>query len=196
LAGTSEEAVKIAAKIGYPVVLKVDSPDIPHKTEAGVIKIGISNKSELIDAYNGIMGNAKKYAPEAKIRGVLVQEMVSNAREVIVGLSYDPQFGPVIMFGLGGIFVEVFKDVSLRTAPLTRADAEDMIKEVKGYETLKEFRGKPEADVEGIVDVLIKVSRLATDLGDVLSEIDINPLMVLDKGKGVKAADALVVLRS
>ena len=196
LAGTSEEAVKIAAKIGYPVVLKVDSPDIPHKTEAGVIKIGISNKSELIDAYNGIMGNAKKYAPEAKIRGVLVQEMVSNAREVIVGLSYDPQFGPVIMFGLGGIFVEVFKDVSLRTAPLTRADAEDMIKEVKGYETLKEFRGKPEADVEGIVDVLIKVSRLATDLGDVLSEIDINPLMVLEKGKGVKAADALVVLRS
>ena len=196
LAGTSEEAVKIAAKIGYPVVLKVDSPDIPHKTEAGVIKIGISNKSELIDAYNGIMGNAKKYAPEAKIRGVLVQEMVSNAREVIVGLSYDPQFGPVIMFGLGGIFVEVFKDVSLRTAPLTRADAEDMIKEVKGYETLKEFRGKPEADVEGIVDVLIKVSRLATDLGDVLSEIDINPLMVLDKGKGVKAADALVVLRN
>ena len=196
LAGTSEEAVKIAAKIGYPVVLKVDSPDIPHKTEAGVIKIGISNKSELIDAYNGIMGNAKKYAPEAKIRGVLVQEMVSNAREVIVGLSYDPQFGPVIMFGLGGIFVEVFKDVSLRTAPLTRADAEDMIKEVKGYETLKEFRGKPEADVEGIVDVLIKVSRLATDLGDVLSEIDINPLMVLEKGKGVKAADALVVLRN
>ncbi len=196
LAGTSEEAVKIANKIGFPVVLKIDSPDIPHKTEAGVIKIGISNKSELIDAYNGIMGNAKKYAPEAKIRGVLVQEMVSNAREVIVGLSYDPQFGPVIMFGLEGIFVEVFKDVSLRIAPLTRADAEDMIKEVKGYETLKEFRGKPEADVEGIVDVLIKVSRLAVDLGDVLSEIDINPLMVLDKGKGVKAADALVVLRS
>ena len=196
LAGTSEEAVKIAAKIGYPVVLKVDSPDIPHKTEAGVIKLGISNKSELIDAYNGIIGNAKKYAPEAKIRGVLVQEMVKNAREVIVGLSYDPQFGPVIMFGLGGIFVEVFKDVSLRIAPLTRADAEDMIKEVKGYETLKEFRGKPEADVEGIVDVLIKVSRLAVDLGDVLSEIDINPLMVLDKGKGVKAADALVVLRN
>ncbi len=196
LAGSSEEAVKIAAKIGYPVVLKVDSPDIPHKTEAGVIKIGISNQSELIEAYNGIMGNAKKYAPGAKIRGVLVQEMVRNAREVIVGLSYDPQFGPVVMFGLGGIFVEVFKDVSLRIAPLTRADAEDMIKEVKGYETLKAFRGKPEADVEGIVDVLIKVSRLATDLGDVLSEIDINPLMVLDKGKGVKAADALVVLRN
>ncbi len=196
LAGSSEEAVKIAAKIGYPVVMKVDSPDIPHKTEAGVIKIGISNQSELIEAYNGIMGNAKKYAPGAKIRGVLVQEMVRNAREVIVGLSYDPQFGPVVMFGLGGIFVEVFKDVSLRIAPLTRADAEDMIKEVKGYETLKAFRGKPEADVEGIVDVLIKVSRLATDLGDVLSEIDINPLMVLDKGKGVKAADALVVLRN
>ncbi len=196
LAGSSEEAAKIAAKMGYPVVLKVDSPDIPHKTEANVIKIGISNQSELIDAYKNIMSNAKTYAPQAKIRGVLVQEMVSGAREVIVGLSYDPQFGPVIMFGLGGIFVEVFKDVSLRTAPLTRTDAEEMIREVKGYKTLKEFRGKPEADVKGIVDVLMKVSRLATDLGDVLSEIDINPLMVLDKGKGVKAADALVVLRN
>jgi acetyltransferase len=196
LAGSSEEAVKIATKMGYPVVLKVDSPDIPHKTEANVIKTGISNKSGLINAYKSIISNAKKFAPKGKVRGVLVQEMVSNAREVIVGLSYDPQFGPVIMFGLGGIFVEVFKDVSLRTAPLSRADAEDMIKEVKGYETLKQFRGKPEADVEGIVDVLMKLSRLAVDLGDVLSEIDINPLMVLDKGKGAKAADALVVLRS
>ncbi|MFB3886805.1 MAG: acetate--CoA ligase family protein [Thermodesulfobacteriota bacterium] len=195
LASSAEEAVKMAAKIGYPVVLKVDSPDIPHKTEANVIKIGISNQSELIDAYNTVMGNAKKYAPQGKIRGVLVQEMVTNAREVIVGLSYDPQFGPVIMFGLGGIFVEVFKDVSLRTAPLARTDAEEMIKEVKGYKTLKEFRGKAEADMEAMVDVLMRISRLAVDLGDVLSEIDINPLMVLDKGKGVKAADALVVLR-
>jgi acyl-CoA synthetase (NDP forming) len=195
-AGSLEEALEIAIKIGYPVVLKIDSPDITHKTDAGAIKLGISNQTELINAYNEIITNSKKYAPEARMEGVLVQEMIKDAREVIVGMSHDPQFGPIIMFGLGGIFVEVFKDVSLRVAPLTRADAEEMVNEVKGYEILKAFRGKPEADVEGIVDVLLKLSRLAVDLGDVLSEIDINPLMVLDKGKGVKAADALVVLRN
>ena len=195
LVSSSEEAVEIATKIGYPVVLKVDSPDIPHKTDAGIIKLGISNKTELTDAYNAILANAKKYAPKAKIKGVLVQEMVRDAREVIVGMTHDPQFGPAIMFGVGGVFVEVFKDVSLRVAPLSRADAEEMVKEVKGYEILKAFRGKPEADIEGIIDVLLKVSQLALDLGDSISEIDINPLMVLDKGKGVKAGDALVVLR-
>ena len=195
VAGSLEEALEIASKIGYPVVLKIDSPDITHKTDAGAIKLGISNQTELINAYNEIITNSKKYAPEARIGGVLVQEMIKGAREVIVGMSHDPQFGPIIMFGLGGIFVEVFKDVSLRVAPLTRADAEEMVKEVRGYEILKAFRGKPEADVEGIVDVLLRLSRLAVDLGDVLSEIDINPLMVLDKGKGVKAADALVVLQ-
>ena len=129
------------------------------------------------------------------MRGVLVQEMVRDAREVIVGVSRDPQFGPVIMFGLGGIFVEAFKDVSFRVAPLGRTDAEEMIEEVKGNKVLKAYRGRPEADVEGIIDVLIKVSNLVTDLGDVISEIDINPLMVLNKGYGVKAADALIVFQ-
>ncbi|MDI7261427.1 MAG: acetate--CoA ligase family protein [Thermodesulfobacteriota bacterium] len=193
--GSTKEAVEVANELGYPVVLKIDSPDITHKTDAGAIKLGISNQTELIDAYNEIITNSKKYAPDAKIRGVLVQEMVKEAREIIVGMSHDPQFGPVIMFGLGGVFVEVFKDVSLRVAPLTRADTEDMIKEVRGYEILKAFRGKPEADAEGIIDILLKVSRMAIDLGDIISEIDINPLMVLDRGKGVKAVDALLVLR-
>lgn len=191
---SSDEAAEIATKMGYPVVLKIDSTDITHKTDTGAIKLGISNQIELIEGYNEIMVDTKKYAPEARIKGVLVQEMVKDAREVIVGMSHDPQFGPVVMFGLGGLFVEVLEDVSMRVAPLTRADAESMIKEVKGYDILKSFRGKPEADVEGIIDVLLKVSRLAVDLGDVISEIDINPLMVLDKGKGVKAADALVVI--
>jgi acyl-CoA synthetase (NDP forming) len=189
------ETIEIASRIGYPVVLKVDSPAITHKTDAGAIKLGISNQTELINAYNQILTNSKKYAPEARIEGVLVQEMIKGARELIVGMSHDPQFGPVIMFGLGGIFVEVFKDISLRVAPLTRADAEEMVIEVRGYEILKAFRGKPEADVEGVIDVLIRLSRMAVDLGDVLSEIDINPLMVLDKDKGVKAADALMVLQ-
>ena len=195
LATSSEGAASGAAKIGYPVVLKVDSPDILHKTDAGVVRLGIANREELKAAYEEIMDNAKKYNPQARIRGVLVQEMVRDAREVIVGMSQDPQFGPVIMFGLGGIFVEVFKDISLRVAPLTRADAEEMVKEVKGYKILQAFRGKPEADVEGIVDVLLRLSRLAMDLDDVLSEIDINPLMVFEKDGGVKAADALIVLQ-
>jgi acetyltransferase len=196
IAKSPEEAAQIASQIGYPVVLKVNSSDIIHKTDADAIKLNISNQAELTDAYHGIIGNSKRYAPHAKIRGVLVQEMVKEGREVIVGMSHDPQFGPVIMFGLGGIFVEVFKDVSLRIVPLTRTDAEDMMKEVKGYKILEAFRGKPEADVEGIIDILLKVSRMAIDLGDVISEIDINPLMVLDKGKGVKAVDALIVLRN
>lgn len=191
---SSEEAVEIADKIGYPVVLKVDSPDITHKTDASAVKLSVSNNAELRNAYNEIIANSKKYAPEARIRGILVQEMVKDAREVIVGMSHDPQFGPIIMFGIGGIFVEVLKDVSSRVPPLTRADAEDMIKEVRGYRTLETFRGETEADIEGIIDTLLKVSQLVIDLGDIISEIDINPLMVLNKGKGVKAADALVVL--
>jgi acetyltransferase len=195
VATSPEEAVEIAHKIGYPVVLKVVSPDITHKTDAGAVKLGIANHTELINAYGEVIANSRKYAPKARIRGVSVQEMVMNAREVIVGISCDSQFGPIIMFGLGGIFVEVFEDVSLRIPPLTRADAEDMMKEVRGYRILEAFRGKPEADIEGVVDILLKVSQMAIDLEDVISEIDINPLMVLNKGKGVKVADALVVLK-
>ena len=194
LAKSNDEAVNIANKIGYPVALKVDSPDIAHKSDANALKLDISSDDELIDAYKEIVANSKNFNPSAKIRGILVQEMVRNAREVIVGIFQDVQFGPVIMFGLGGIFVEVLKDTSLRVAPLNRYDVEDMIKAIKGYEILKAFRGKPEADLEGIIDVLLKVSRLAIELEGLISEVDINPLMVFDKGKGVKVADALVVL--
>jgi len=194
IAKSVEEAVEIAGRIGYPLVLKVDSPDIIHKTDAGAIKLNISNEAELISAYYEVLANSSKYEPKAKIRGVLVQEMVKEGREVIVGMSHDPQFGPVIIFGLGGIFTEVLKDFSLRVAPIAKTDAEQMIKEIKGYKTLEVFRGKPQADLESIIDTLLKLSKLCTDLGHIVSEIDINPLMVLDNGKGVKVADALVVL--
>ena len=195
LVQSPEEAVQAAREIGFPVVLKIDSPDIPHKTEAGAIRVGIPDEGGLKIAYSQITANAKRHAPEARILGVSVQEMVRDGREVILGVSRDPEFGPLIMFGSGGIFVEVFKDVSFRLAPLTRSDAEDMIKEIKGYEILKTFRGKPEADTNSLIDILVKASRLAVDLQDVVSEIDINPLMVLEKGRGAKAADALVVLK-
>lgn len=195
VAKSPQEAAQRASRIGYPVVLKVNSPDILHKTDAGAIRLNIRNESELIGAYHEIVANSKKYNPKAEIRGVLVEEMIEAGREVIVGMSHDPQFGPAIMFGLGGVFVEVLRDISLRVAPLTRHDAEEMIREVKGYKSLEAFRGKPEADIDGIVDTLLKLSRLSIDLQDIISEVDINPLMVLDKGEGVKAADALIALK-
>ena len=194
-AASLDEAITAAIKIGYPVVLKVDSPDIAHKTEAGTVRIGIKDQDELRQSFHEVMDNAKKYAPQAFIKGVLIQKMIREAREVIVGLSDDPQFGPVVMFGLGGVFVEVLKDVALRVVPLTKADAQEMIEEIKGHKLLGPFRGKPAADTEGIIDVLLKLSRLAIDLGDAISEIDINPLMVMNSGEGVVAADALVVLK-
>jgi len=194
-AKSPEEAVRIAEKIGYPLVLKIDSPDILHKTDAGAIKLNIRNQTELKDAYNEIIANARKYDPKAEIRGALIQEMIEGGREIIVGMSHDAQFGPILAFGLGGVFVEVLKDTSLRVAPLTRKDAEEMVTEIKGYRTLEAFRGYAPADVEGIIDTLLKLSKLSVDLEDVISEIDINPLVVLEKGKGVKAVDALVVLK-
>ncbi|MFC1971292.1 acetate--CoA ligase family protein [Chloroflexota bacterium] len=194
VAKSPEEATRIAARIGYPVVLKVDSPDIIHKTEAGAIKLNIGNEDELFDAYNEVMANARRYKPEAEINGILVQEMVQGGREVLVGISHDPQFGPVITFGLGGVFVEALKDVSLRLAPITGYDAGQMVREIKGRKILEAFRGQPGADIEGIVDTLLRLSRLAVDLKDAVSEIDINPLLVFNKGQGVKAIDALVAL--
>jgi acyl-CoA synthetase (NDP forming) len=194
IAKSPEEAVQIANRIGYPVVLKVASPQIIHKTDAGAIKLNIPNETKLITAYHEVIANSKKYDLKAEIQGVLVQEMIKDGREVIIGMSRDPQFGPTIVFGLGGVAVEVLEDTSLRVAPLTRRDTEEMVKEVKAYKMLQAFRGKPEADVDGIIKTLLRISRLSKDLEDTISEIDINPLMVFDKGKGVKVVDALVVL--
>lgn len=194
IAKSPEEAVRIANRIGYPIALKVVSPQIIHKTDAGAIKLNISNETELLNAYHEVIANSKKYNPKAEIQGVLVGEMLKDGREVIIGMSRDPQFGPSIVFGLGGVAVEVLEDISLRLAPLTRRDAEEMIKEIKAYNMLKAFRGKPEADIDGIVDTLLRISNLVRDLEEIVVEIDINPLIVLDKGKGVKVADALFVL--
>ena len=195
LAKSPEEAREVATRIGYPVALKVDSPQILHKTDAHAIRLNLRNEAEMINAYHQVITNSKKYDPKAEIRGVLVQEMIEEGREVIVGLSRDPQFGPILVFGLGGVFVEVLKDVSMRPVPIARFDAEEMIREIRGHKVLDAFRGKPEADKEAIIDTLLKLSKLSTDLGDDISEIDINPLIVLEKGKGAKAADALIVLR-
>ena len=191
---TSEaHAVSIAERVGYPIALKIDSPDILHKTEAGGLKLNITDRDELVTAYREILKNTESYDRKARINGVLVQEMINGGTEVIVGINNDPQFGPTVLFGLGGIFVEILKDVSLRVAPLTREDALSMIREIKGFKVLSGARGRAKTDIDAIADVLVKVSRLAVDLEDHVSELDINPLLALTEGSGVRVADALVI---
>jgi acetyltransferase len=193
VAQSAEAAVEAAQRLGYPVVLKVDSPDIAHKTEAGVVRLGLGDADAVRHAYDEIMASAALHAPNAAIAGVLVQEMVTGAAEVIVGVSYDAQLGPMLLFGSGGVLVEVFGDVAHRHCPIDRADAHAMIAEVKGAKLLRGFRGRPAADVDTLAETLVRVSHLAVHLEGRLAELDINPLMVLPTG--VKAADALVVLR-
>lgn len=195
VAKSSHEAISFAEKIGFPVVLKIDSPDIMHKSEAKAIRLGVNSKEEIFQCYQEIIENAERYNTKARINGVLVQEMIQSGTEVIVGMSEDPQFGPTIAFGLGGIFVEVLKDISLRVVPLLKSDADLMVRETKGYQILKGLRGRGRSDIESVIDVLLKISRLAEDWKDYISEIDINPLIVFDEGHGVKALDALVVLK-
>jgi acetyltransferase len=195
VATSEDDAVRIADGIEYPVVMKIDSPDILHKTEAGGLKLGIKNADEVRTSYNEILENARSYKADARISGVLIQEMVTEGTEVIVGAKSDPQFGPTLLFGLGGIFVEILKDVSLRVAPITRQDALEMIKEIKGFNILAGARGRAKADIEAIANVLVKVSRMTLDLEDSIAELDINPLIVLPEGKGARAADALVIKR-
>ena len=191
----ADAAMKAADKIGYPVVLKVDSPDIPHKTEAGVVCLNLQNANEVRVAYAAILANARAHAPNAAVNGVLVQEMVRGGVEVIIGVNYDRQIGPTLVFGSGGIMVEVYKDVAMRHCPITPAEAHEMITEVKGAKLLQGFRGKPACDIDALADVLVKVSQLAAQLDGQLAELDINPVLVLPRSQGVKAVDALAVLK-
>lgn len=188
-----EAAKAIADSKGYPVVMKVDSAQIPHKTEADAIRLNLQNSEEVQVAFNEIMENARNYNPDAVINGISVQEMLEEGVEVIIGAQNDPLFGPVIMVGLGGIFVEVFKDVSFRVAPLTRRDALEMLDELKGKAVLDGARGKAKVDSEAIIDILLRVSALMMDQRDYIQELDINPVIVYEKG--AKAADAMIALK-
>jgi acetyltransferase len=188
------EAESAAADLGYPVALKVISRQIPHKTDARVIRLDVRDTRELAEAWEAVLANAHAFAPAAAIDGVLVQEMVIGSVEVIVGLSRDAQFGPVLLFGMGGVFVEALGAVSRRLCPITPADAREMIAEVRGMEQiLGGYRGRPAADVPALIDVLCRLSRMAISAGELLAEVDINPLAILPKGQGVRALDALVV---
>ena len=192
----SAAALEAAQNIGYPVVVKADSPDILHKTEAGVVRLGVSGDEQLRTAFEEVMSNAAQAAPDGEVNGALVQEMVSGGVEVIVGISYDEQLGPVLLFGTGGVTVEVYNDVALRLCPVTRSEALEMIDQVKGSRLLKGFRGSSPADLDALADVLVSVSQMGAQLEGTLAELDINPLMVLPEGMGVKAVDALAVLKS
>lgn len=155
---SEDEIAGLAKEINFPIVMKIVSPDIIHKTDAGGVKLNIKDEKEAKLAYQGIISKAKKYNKEAKISGAIVYTMVPQGTEIIMGMMKDPHFGPVIMFGLGGIFVEVLKDISFRILPIEERDAWEMITEIKGYEILKGTRGKPPRDIQAIKNLLLKIS--------------------------------------
>jgi acyl-CoA synthetase (NDP forming) len=192
LVDSAAAAVKAAATIGYPVVMKVSSPDLLHKSDLGLVRVGVDSAKEVRVAYTELMAAAKKAGGRTvRIDGVLVCEMVTGGVEMVVGVSQDPLFGPVVMAGLGGIFVEVLEDVTFRVPPFVRDEAVRMLHELAGFKMLEGVRGMPPVDVDALVDVIMKVARLALDLADEIGELDINPLVV--RPRGAVALDALVV---
>jgi acyl-CoA synthetase (NDP forming) len=191
LAKNKEETVKSAEKIGYPIVLKIVSPDIIHKSDVGGVIVGLKDSNDVRNGYEQILKNVQKHTPNARILGILVQEMAPPGTEVIVGAIKDPQFGPAVMFGLGGIFVEVLKDVTFRVAPITEDEACEMIGEVKAYPLLKGYRNTPPADIEAITKILLSTSKLVTDYPKI-KEMDLNPIIVYEKG--AKTVDARIIL--
>jgi len=191
LAKNEDEAVKFAEEIGFPVVLKIVSPDIIHKSDIGGVILNLKNAKEVKAAYKQIMENVKKRRKDAKILGVIVQEMAPPSTEVIVGAIKDPQFGPTLMFGLGGVFVEILKDVTFKVAPITEEEAREMLTEIKAYPLLKGYRNLPPADTEALVKILLNTSRLVTEHMEI-KELDLNPIMVYEKG--AKTVDARIIL--
>ncbi len=191
LATTAEQATQLANDIGYPVVLKIVSADISHKSDAGGVKVGLGSDEEIAAAFIEIVANAKKAVPDAAITGIAVQGMAETGTEVIVGMTRDPQFGPVMMFGLGGVLVEVLKDVSFRVLPLTDRDVNQMVNDIKGRVILDGVRGMQPADKTAICDTIMKIARFVGDHPEI-EELDLNPLFVY--AQGIIAVDARIVV--
>lgn len=189
----SEKAELRKLELTYPVAAKIESPDILHKSDVGGVKLNIRNPEELEAAFEEVLNNAKAHCPDARINGVLVSRMLPPGREFIIGVNNDPQFGPMVLCGLGGVFVEVFKDVSLYPAPINRKEALQMIQSLKGYRLLTSYRGQKEGDVEALADLIVQIADYAAKNKDTLAELDLNPVFVYPKGEGVAMADALVV---
>jgi len=195
LASSAKHAVELAEDIGYPVVLKVDSASISHKSDVGGIQLNLGSSASVKKAYDIIMDNLRKRSLDDNINGIMVQEMVHGGTETIVGISYEPKFGPMIMFGLGGVYVEVLKDVAFRFAPLSQQEAQDMIQEIKSYKVLQGVRGEGPRDVYALVNTLVQISHMASEWESVVDQLDINPLVVLPNQQGVKVLDALIIKR-
>jgi acetyl-CoA synthetase (ADP-forming) len=191
LANSENEAAQQAEKIGYPIVLKIVSPDVIHKSDAGGVIVNLKNAEDVKAGYTKIIQNVTKYKPDAKIVGVLVQEMAPQATEVIVGALKDPQFGQTVMFGLGGIFVELLKDVNFRVAPVTLDEAKEMITQLKAFPLLNGYRNTPPADIDALAQIVLNTSRLVMDYPEI-KELDLNPVMAYSKG--AKTVDARIIL--
>jgi acetyl-CoA synthetase (ADP-forming) len=191
VAKTEDAAVAAAKNIGFPIVLKIVSAQVLHKSDAGGVIIGVNDEKDIREGYQKIISNIKKNVPTAVIEGILVQEMAPKGTEIIIGSTVDPTFGPTIMFGLGGIFVEILKDVSFRLAPITKDDAWEMLDEIKAKKMLDGPRGMPKADKEIIVATLLAVSKMLMECPEI-KELDMNPILVYEKG--ARAVDARVIL--
>jgi len=190
-ARTEEEAIHLSMEMGFPVAMKIISPEITHKSDSGGVKLGLKNVDEVKGAYEQIMRSVKSYNPAARIEGVSIQKMARPGREIIIGMSKDPQFGPLLMFGIGGVMVEVMKDVAFRLAPLRPRDAHEMIMEIKGYSLLTGFRGAEAVDIPFLERLLVKVSDL-TERYPEIKEFDLNPVMANKDGAVV--VDSRIVL--
>ncbi|MFC1979999.1 acetate--CoA ligase family protein [Chloroflexota bacterium] len=191
LAKTKKEAVSLGKKMGFPVALKITSPDIIHKSDSGGVKLGLINATQVGNAYSEIMSSARQRFPEARVEGVSVQKMARSGIEVIIGVSKDAQFGPVLMFGLGGILVEILKDVSFRIVPVTSKDAKDMIKEIKGYPLLEGYRGQEPANIPSLEQLIVKVSEFV-ERSPEIRELDLNPIFAYKDG--AVCVDARIIL--
>ena len=191
LAATREEAVAAARQIGLPVVLKIVSPDISHKSDVGGVKLNLGSEEEVATAFDEVVAAARRAEPEATVLGVSVQKMARPGVEVIMGMTMDPQFGPVLMFGLGGVFVEVLKDVSFRIVPLEPRDARQMIRDIQGFPVLEGFRGQEPADLAALEDMLMRLSAFVEEQPEI-QELDLNPIFAYKDG--ALAVDARIVL--
>jgi succinyl-CoA synthetase beta subunit len=195
LVQNADEAATAAERIGFPVALKIESTAITHKSDVGGVALKLGSANEVRDAYARMLNDVARCSPNAKIDGVVVQRMAGEGVEMILGIKRDPLFGPTVLCGLGGILVEVLKDVAIGIPPLTRIQALDMIKRLRSFAILEGVRGKPAVDIDALADAIAALSRLALALGDNLLGLDINPLIVYPKSQGVVAVDALVQMR-
>ncbi len=191
LATSREEAISVARQLGFPVVLKIASPDVVHKSDAGGVKLGLRTAKQVGKAHDDMLATISQKFPQAVVQGVSVQKMARPGVEVIIGMSKDAQFGPVLMFGLGGILVEILKDVSFRIVPLTGRDAAEMIREIKGYPLLEGYRGQEPVDVANLEGILLKLSEFVEHHPEI-KELDLNPVFAY--GNGAVAVDARVIL--